>query len=98
MTRRAWRPSGLAFSTYVRFHHTSLTPAKVGDARVRKKTSQVNSMSKCKELCREGTGEKWARVKWRRGCNGQKAVLLERRTGWADSGEIQCIAHKSWPS
>ena len=48
MTRRSKRPSGLAFSTYVRFHQTSVTPAKVGDARVKKKATQVNHMAQCK--------------------------------------------------
>jgi hypothetical protein len=56
----------LALLTYVKFHQTSLTPAKVGDARVKKKARQVNHMAKCKTggLWGERTGEKKVRVKW----------------------------------
>ena len=55
----------MAFSTYVKFHQTSFNPAKVGDARVKKKATQVNHMAKCKVrgLWREMTGEKRVRVK-----------------------------------
>ena len=45
----------MASLTYVRFHQSSVTPAKVGDAaRKKKKATQVNHMAKNKELCSEG--------------------------------------------
>jgi hypothetical protein len=79
-------------STYVKFHQTSLTPAKVGDARVKKKATQVNHMTKCKTrgLWRERTGEKKAGIKWGSLEIGSKGGLLKaKHRMWANVWEIQ---------
>jgi hypothetical protein len=56
MTRRGKRPSGLMFSTYVMFHHSSWTPARTLKGAVASSARALSMLKWSCEQCSASTG------------------------------------------